>query len=74
VDLLGDLQVAASQARELASMDPGRHARLVNIPIPRRYQAPQAFSAVTAGWLANLRGLLREGSFALAPWFIHIRD
>lgn len=74
VDRLGDLQAAADQARELAGMDPGRRARLVNIPIPKRYQAPRAIPADAAGWLINLRGLVHEGVFALAPWFIRIQD
>ena len=73
VDQLGDLQTAASLARELAGVDPGRYARLINIPIPKRYQGPASVPADAGEWLANLSGLLREGVFALAPWLIRIQ-
>jgi protease-4 len=73
VDQLGDLQAAASLARELAGIDAGRYARLVSAPVPKRYQGPGPSPADASEWLANLFGLLREGSFALAPWLIRIR-
>jgi protease-4 len=74
VDRLGDLRAAANQAHELAGIDPGRHARLVNVPAPKQYLTPAPIPADAAGWLANLSGLVREGTFALAPWIIRIQD
>ncbi len=73
VDLLGDLQAAADQARELADLDPNRYAALVNIPIPKRYQVPQPIPTDALEWIAGLSGLLHEGVFALAPWTIRIK-
>jgi protease-4 len=74
VDQLGDLQAAAEVARELAGIDSRRHARLINIPIPKRYQGPGPVPADAGGWLANLGGLMHEGVFALAPWLIRVQD
>jgi protease-4 len=73
VDGLGDLQAAAEKARELAGVDPRRHAPLVNIRIPKRYQLPQPITADAGEWLSNLVGLFHERTFALAPWAIRIR-
>lgn len=73
VDLLGDLQAAGNRARKLAGLDPGRYTRLVNIPIPKRYQLPQPMPSDAGEWLTNFSSLLREGTLALAPWTIRIR-
>ncbi len=73
VDDLGDLQAAADKARELAGMDPRRYAALVAVPVPKRYQLPQPLSTDVGEWLTSLVALLREGTFALAPWGIRIR-
>lgn len=73
VDSLGGLQEAAHRARELAGLDPRRHAPLVNVTAPKRYQLPQPILSDAAEWLANLTRLFGEGIFALAPWQIRIR-
>lgn len=71
VDALGDLHAAAQQARQLAGLDPRRTVPLVNIPAPRRYLIPAPASA--GEWLAGLGVLLREATWALAPWEIRFR-
>lgn len=73
VDALGDLQVAAARARELAGLDPDRYAPLVDVAIPKSYQLPQPNPTGAETWMAWLVGLLREGIFAQAPWEIRIR-
>ncbi len=73
VDLLGDLQAACDRACKLAGLDPRRYTRLVNIPIPKRYQLPQPMPSDAGEWLTNFSNLLREGTLALAPWTIRIR-
>ncbi len=72
VDALGDLQLAAQKARELAGVPPDRITPLVDLPVPKRYVLP--LPAQGATWLEGLRGLLREGTLALAPWQVRIRD
>jgi protease-4 len=72
VDALGDLQLAAQKARELAGVPPDRITPLVDLPAPKRYVLP--LPAQGAAWLEGLRGLLREGILALAPWQVRIRD
>lgn len=72
VDALGDLELAAQKARELAGVPPGRYAPLVNLPAPQQYQLPLATPGGT--WLDGVRSLLREGILALAPWQVRIRD
>jgi protease IV len=74
VDELGDLEQAAGRARTLAQVPANRYAPLVNLPVPKRYQAPLASAGDTGAWLAGLQALLREGILALAPWSIRIRD
>jgi protease-4 len=74
VDELGDLQTAADKARALAGLDARRYAPLVDISTPRRYTLPQQIPTSSGEWLANLTRLFREGTFALAPWAIRIRD
>jgi len=73
VDQLGNLEAAASRARELAGLDPRRYAPLANIPVPKRVQLPEATSSGAREWFANLSSLHREGVFALAPWTIRIQ-
>jgi protease-4 len=73
VDQLGDLQAAADRARELAGLDPRRHAPLVNVPAPKQHTLPASPLTDTGEWLANLGVLLRESTLALAPWQIRIR-
>jgi protease-4 len=41
VDALGDLQVAAERARQLAGLSPRRYVPLLNVPAPKRYLLPQ---------------------------------
>jgi protease-4 len=74
VDELGDMQAAADKARELAGLDPRRHAPLVNVPPPKQTQLPVAAPAEAGEWVSNLTGLLREGVFALAPWALWLRS
>ncbi len=72
VDALGDLQLAAQKARELAGVPPDRITPLVDLPAPKRYTLPLPDQG--AAWFEGLRGLLREGVLALAPWQVRIRD
>lgn len=74
VDEIGGLQTAVDRARELAGLNPRRHAVLTSIPTPKHYLVPQAIDRDAGEWLANLTGMLREATFALAPWSIRIRD
>jgi protease-4 len=74
VDALGDLRAAADKARELAGLDPRRHARLVPVPVPKRTHLALPVPGDAGEWWAGLVGLLREGVLALAPWEIRIRD
>jgi protease-4 len=73
VDMLGDLQAAADRARELAGLDPGRYAPLVNVPVPKRYQLPQPSPGDAGEWLTGFLSFFRERTLALAPWTIRIR-
>jgi protease-4 len=73
VDGLGDLHAAVEQARELAGLDPRRHASVVNVEAPKQYQLPVPTPAEAGEWLAGYMGLLHEGVLALAPWEIRIR-
>jgi protease-4 len=72
VDALGDLQLAAQKARELASLPPDLTTPLVNLPAPKQHVLP--LPAQISAWLDGLRGLLQEGILALAPWQVRIRD
>lgn len=72
VDALGDLHLAAEKARELADLPADRHTPLVDLSAPKQYQLP--LPAQAAAWLEGLRGLLREGMLAMAPWQVRIRD
>jgi protease-4 len=72
VDALGDLELAAQKARELAGLPPSRYTPLVNLSAPRQYQLPTPTQGTA--WLEGLYGLLREGILALAPWQVRIRD
>jgi len=88
VDELGDLHHAAARARELAGIPASRHAELVNVAAPKRYQLPPRAPGDAADWLAGsalaplaalwtmagIVALLGEGLLALAPWQIRIRD
>jgi protease-4 len=74
VDSLGDLQSAAGRARELADMDPRRYVPLVTLSVPKHYLLPQPISESAGQWLDGLWRLFREGTLALAPWEIRIRD
>ena len=74
VDQLGDLQSAIDKARELAGLDPRRQAVVISISPPKQYLVPQALAQDAGEWLANLARMLGEGTFALAPWAIRIRD
>lgn len=74
VDSLGDLQAAADRACELARISPRRHAPLVDVQVPKRYQPPLALPTETTEWFASFAALLREGVLAMAPWSIRIRD
>ena len=73
VDELGDLEAAAGKARELAGIPARRYAPLVDVPVPKHEQVPAPAPAEAGAWLAGLAGLLREGTFALAPWVLRIR-
>jgi protease-4 len=73
VDALGDLHAAVERARELAGLDPRRHAPVVNVEAPRQYQLPVPTPAEAGEWLAGFIDLLHEGVLALAPWEIRIR-
>jgi protease-4 len=72
VDALGDLQLAAQKARELAGVPPDRTTPLVDLPAPKQHVLP--LPAQGAAWLEGLHELLREGVLALAPWQVRIRD
>lgn len=72
VDAVGDLHLAAQKARELAGVPADRHTPLVDLAAPKRYQLP--LPAQAAAWLDGVRGLLREGVLAMAPWQVRIRD
>jgi protease-4 len=72
IDELGDLRTACDKARKLANLDEERYPPLVAVPAPGRYQLPTLPPPEEAGWLDNLRALLREGAFALAPWELRI--
>lgn len=72
VDALGDLELAAQKARELAGVSPDRTTPLLDLPVPRQYVLP--LSAQAAAWLEGLHAVLREGILALAPWQVRIRD
>jgi protease-4 len=74
VDALGDLQVAADQARQFAGLSPRRYVPLLNVPGPKQYLLPKPWSADAGEWLNGLTSLLREGVFAMAPWSIRFRD
>jgi protease-4 len=74
VDALGDLQAAAREARQLASLSPRRYVPLLNVPAPKRYLLPQPLVAGAGEWLSGLTTLLREGVFAMAPWSIRFPD
>jgi protease-4 len=74
VDALGDLQQAAEEARDLAGVPGNRHAPLVNLPLPKQRQLPVPPAEAAGEWLGGLQALLREGTLALAPWAIRIRD
>jgi protease-4 len=73
VDALGDLHAAVERARELAGLDPKRHAPVVNVEVPRQHQLPVPIQDEAGEWLAGLLGFFREGVLALAPWEIRIR-
>ena len=73
VDALGDLQVAATKARQLAGLDPGRYAPLVDVGVPKGHRLPLPNPVDVEEWLARFVGLTREGVFAHAPWEIRIR-
>ena len=72
VDALGDLHLAAQKARDLAGLPADRYTPLVDLATPKRYQLP--LPAQAAAWLEGVRGLLREGVLAMAPWQVRIRD
>jgi protease-4 len=74
VDELGDLQAAVDKARELAGLDPRREPLVVDLRTPGSYQLAAPSPADADEWLSNLRGLLREGLFAQAPWEIRLLD
>ena len=74
VDVLGDIQIAAGRARELAGLDPRRHVTLLNMAEPKSYQLPGTAPAELGTWLAGLLSLFRGGTVALAPWTIRLRD
>jgi protease-4 len=73
VDSLGDLQDAAERARHLAGLSPQRHTPLLDVVPPRRYLPAQALPGDLGGWLDGFRSLLRERTYALAPWSIRLR-
>jgi protease-4 len=72
IDGLGDLHAAIEKARELAGIDPRRFAPVVNVAVAARALLPLP-AASPADWIAGFTGLLREGTWALAPWEIRIR-
>jgi protease IV len=74
VDELGDLRHAAARARALAGVPEDRYAPLEDVTPPKKYQPPLAAVEDAAAWLAGLDGLLQEGTWAMAPWLIRIRD
>ena len=74
VDELGDLKSAVDKARELAGLDPRRHTVVIPVSPPKQYVAPLTLAQDAAEWLANLTRMLGEGTLALAPWAIRIRD
>jgi protease-4 len=74
VDKLGDLHAAAEKARELAGVPTQRYMPLVKVRPPKEYQSPLPTPTGAQAWLGSLGKLLREGTLALAPWAIHIRD
>jgi protease-4 len=74
VDELGDLQMAADKARELAGLPTRRHTPLVTVRPPKEALAPLPTPAEAQAWLGNLARLVRGSALALAPWTIRIRD
>lgn len=72
VDSLGDLQAAADRARKLAGIDPRRYCPAVTVLTPRQAQLPAQLPE-PGQWLAAVARLLREGTWALAPWEIRLR-
>jgi protease-4 len=72
VDALGDLHAAVERARELAGLDPRRHAPVVNVEVPKQHQLPAPTPTEAGEWLAGYMNLLQEGVLALAPWEIRI--
>jgi protease-4 len=74
VDMLGDLQMAANKARELAGLPARRYTPLVTVRPPKEAPAPLPTPAEAQAWLSSLARLLRGGVLALAPWTIRIRD
>jgi hypothetical protein len=61
------------RARELACLDPRRHAPVVNVEVPKKHQLPVPTPTEAGEWLAGFMDLLHEGVLALAPWEIRIR-